>query len=907
MYWGIPTAIPLIALVCYGALLFITARQGFERRVNRFFALYLLSMLVWSFGAFMMYIDSQHALFWNKAMLSGFVGMPMAFFGFIRSFLSVKGRSRWLYLGFISFILLLVINAQGYLTDYVYFTEDGRIRYQFGPGVPLLGVYFTLLIGFSALDLMGGYRQTTDPIVRNRIKYAFIGVSAIVLGGVTNVVPALGAYPIDIAANVINAVLLAYAIFRYQLLDITLVIRKGLLYSIPAAIIGIAYFLLISLAVRLFHTLAGPQIFLLSLVVAAIAAVVAQPLRDKVQSWVDRLFFREKYDSSLMFQRLSGAVASILDLDRLTNMILDEVTTTMHVERAAFFLKQDESGESRLMAQRGLDQNSDLRLRKDHPIVDWLSSHEHALTRRDVELMPQFRALWGEEREDLERMGVELFIPLKAKGQLMGIFAVGPKLSEETYSQDDQLTLTTLANQTAVAIENARLYWQLEGTLKELRKAHDELERRVEERTAELARANEALQAEIAERKRAEAAIEQRSRELATLLEASQRLAGHQLDLDELLGDIARSIVEVLPAAEASSLWLFDERRNELVVRAWAGYDDEAISGLALSPDNSLAGLVYRSRQPHIVDDITSELAFKVLDRPVLNAMRSALGVPLLVEDRSIGTLFADNFSRLQAFDGNDLRLLQSLAAEAAVVIQNAHLFEQVRAGRERLQALSRRLVEVQEAERRHTALELHDEIGQILTGLKFTLEMSARVPADTARASLDEARAQVNELIMRVDDLSLDLRPAMLDDLGLLPALLWHFKRYSSQTDVGVTFRHTGLEGRRFAPEVETAAYRIVQEALTNVARHADASEVMVRAWANHDMLGVQIEDQGGGFDPEAALAAGETTGVAGMRDRAGLLGGKLTIESAPGSGTGLTAEFPLGDYPLERREMER
>jgi signal transduction histidine kinase len=159
----------------------------------------------------------------------------------------------------------------------------------------------------------------------------------------------------------------------------------------------------------------------------------------------------------------------------------------------------------------------------------------------------------------------------------------------------------------------------------------------------------------------------------------------------------------------------------------------------------------------------------------------------------------------------------------------------------------------------------------------------------------------------MRVDNLSLDLRPAILDDLGLLPALLWHFERYTAQTNVCVTFRHSGLEGRRFASEVETAAYRIVQEALTNVARHADVSEVMVRAWADQDVLAVQIEDQGAGFDLEATLAAGETTGLAGMRDRAVLLGGKLTVESAPGTGTRVTAEFPLDGYPLERRGMER
>ena len=142
--------------------------------------------------------------------------------------------------------------------------------------------------------------------------------------------------------------------------------------------------------------------------------------------------------------------------------------------------------------------------------------------------------------------------------------------------------------------------------------------------------------------------------------------------------DIASSIVKTLPAADASSLWLCDEERNELVVRAWAGYDDEAISGLTLPPDTSLAGLVVRSRQPCIVDDVASEAVFHVLDRPALDTPRAVLGVPLLVEGRAIGALLADSFSRLQAFGENDLRVLQSLAAQAAIAIQNARLFEQV-------------------------------------------------------------------------------------------------------------------------------------------------------------------------------------------------------------------------------------
>jgi PAS domain S-box-containing protein len=223
-----------------------------------------------------------------------------------------------------------------------------------------------------------------------------------------------------------------------------------------------------------------------------------------------------------------------------------------------------------------------------------------------------------------------------------------------------------------------------------------------------------------------------------------------------------------------------------------------------------------------------------------------------------------------------------------------AQLFEEVQAGREQLQQLSHRLVEVQEHERRLIARELHDEVGQILTGLKMALELIKRLPPEAADAGFDEAQRQVSELLMRVRNLSLDLRPAMLDDLGLLPALLWHFDRYTAQTKVQVNFKHSGLDSR-YAPELETAIYRIVQEALTNVARHSRVSEATVVLWTTSESIGVQIEDQGVGFGPESVMASGRSSGLTGMRERAVLLGGKLTIESSGGSGTCVMAEMPL------------
>jgi len=192
----------------------------------------------------------------------------------------------------------------------------------------------------------------------------------------------------------------------------------------------------------------------------------------------------------------------------------------------------------------------------------------------------------------------------------------------------------------------------------------------------------------------------------------------------------------------------------------------------------------------------------------------------------------------------------------------------------------------LEESERRHLARELHDEIGQSLTALKVRLEMMQ--PAGK------EALALAQELMGRVSSLSLDLRPAMLDDLGLLPALLWLFDRYRAQTGITVEFAHEGLDAPRLPRERETAAYRIVQEALSNAARHSGAERVSVRVLRRDDRLTVHVEDGGKGFDPDAILSDPQTGGLIGMRERAAALGGRLTIDAAAGKGTRLFAELP-------------
>jgi PAS domain S-box-containing protein len=211
-----------------------------------------------------------------------------------------------------------------------------------------------------------------------------------------------------------------------------------------------------------------------------------------------------------------------------------------------------------------------------------------------------------------------------------------------------------------------------------------------------------------------------------------------------------------------------------------------------------------------------------------------------------------------------------------------------------RLQTLSRRLLEVQEQERRALARELHDEVGQMLTGLHLSLELARRRPPGDVHEDLDRARELIRDLMARVRGLSQGLRPTVLDDLGLVPALERHFDRYTDLTAVRVAFEHQGLE-RRCPAAVETAAYRIIQESLTNVSRHAHTTDAAVRVRLEGGMLFLEVADEGVGFDAAVVAADGRSTGLSGMQERATLLGGRLRAESAPGLGTRVLAELPV------------
>ena len=457
MELSLSTWVSFLALLYYSVLLVIILRQRPYSRVQVLFSLYLLSMIIWSFASFMIFagMHNPSTLFWNRFLVVGSMAMPVAFYGFVMTFLGKYSRT-WVRISILSYIVMQVLNLTGLVVTQANLVNNNLVN-EYGPGLPIVSTFWIFFLGSSTYELIREYRRSKDLTYRNRLRYLLLVIIVIFSGNLTNLSD-LQSLPTDVAANILSAMLITFAILRHHLLDISTFVRKGALYSIPTVLIGASYYLAIQSVLMLFPNIKGIDLFFFSITAAILTALVFQPFLSRMQVWIDRMFFREKYDASLMLERISRNAAHLLDLESITKLILSEVIQTLHIHRGAILIKRQEGGYFALANQIGFEEIANLIWEFSHPVVEFLEPRDKPLTRFDLEALLITKTLTVEIRSELDQVGAELFIPLKVKDEMVGIFILGNKLSGLTFSEDDQLTLTTLANQTAVAIENARLF-----------------------------------------------------------------------------------------------------------------------------------------------------------------------------------------------------------------------------------------------------------------------------------------------------------------------------------------------------------------------------------------------------------------------------------------------------------------
>jgi signal transduction histidine kinase len=405
-----------------------------------------------------------------------------------------------------------------------------------------------------------------------------------------------------------------------------------------------------------------------------------------------------------------------------------------------------------------------------------------------------------------------------------------------------------------------------------------------------------ALERREIERKLVEDEIKRHIRDLSALNTITATVSS-SLNLLEILESIKRLLAEQFNLPGGAVFFYSEETQELLLETAW-GVPSAVLSKFKRFSSSSFhyksvieKGKVFLEHDFIKVEPYAS--AGLSASRPYL---QSYLCIPLIAKGQVQGVI--DMFSReYELFQPEQLDLFTVMGQEIGVAIQNARFFEEVNAARERLQNLSQQLIVVQENERRHISRELHDEIGQAMTAVKVNLQTISR----TAEVShliphLEESIQIIDRTIQQIRNLSLDLRPSLLDDLGIVSALRWYLDRQAQRAGFDASF--TALpQDMRFSPELETTCFRIVQEAITNVVRHAKAKSVRVEIIQNGSELDVIVTDDGVGFDLTAIQLRqpGDTTlGLLGMRERVELVGGRLEIISDASHGTQIKACLP-------------
>jgi signal transduction histidine kinase len=432
------------------------------------------------------------------------------------------------------------------------------------------------------------------------------------------------------------------------------------------------------------------------------------------------------------------------------------------------------------------------------------------------------------------RMTTFLGVPILLRGVAFGNLYLTEK-REGTFTEEDEELTQLLAAQAAVAIENTRLY---ETSTRWLR-------------------------------------------QLESVNEIGNALAS-EIELEPLLGLVARRLRELVDARIV--LIMLRESPESLRIVAAEGEGAELVAGAELAVKESKTGRVLERGQSEridvIVDDPDVDQAFT---RRL--GVSAALYVPLVVQGRTMGVVSAhDRRGADPRFSDEDLRVAEALGARASIAIDLAE-----RVSRDAV----RRVLEAQEQERARLARELHDQTGQALTSILLGLKsLEESVETEEGRRSAASLRELVVDTLQDVRDLAVELRPAALDDFGVIPALERLVDSFRESTGIDVSME-ASIGPERLESELETTLYRLVQEALTNVVKHADARHVSISIVRKDGSISAVVEDDGRGFSPGEARA--DALGLVGMRERIALLGGRITIESAAGRGTTLAVEVPV------------
>ena len=708
MQLTLETGIPLTAVIAYVLLFVVVYFSKPQNALRTRFRLYLLAMTIWSLAAFIVLKNYGHTLFWFRLMTSSALASMSALFYFTQA--AVMKKIRITPLIYIYGLTVILINQFTNLFTISAEVINGELIFENSQFIVIGAGLSSLVMLFSVFLLLKNTRTAKDETQFSRYSLFAVAIIIILIGGSLNFTE-LAKYPVDILANLIAALIITYAILRHQLLDIKVVIRKSLLYAIPTIFVGVIYFLFISLALQVFSSNAKENLFFLSLIVSIFAALLVQPFRDYLQKFIDKLFFRERYNTIQMLERVSRAASSVINLDELTSMILNEITSAIHIQKAAMFLKYNGKKNLIVASQIGTRISPRTVISGENPLISWLNLNDIIVTYQELETDTHFSSLWEEEKNVINQLGAEIFIPLNAKGELVGLIALGPKQSEQTYSNEDKQTLISLAHQTAVAVQNAQLY--------------------------------DTAQKELRQRRETEKRLQLQLKRLSALQNINIAITTN-IDLQIPLYLLLEQVTEEL-GVDAADVLLYDDENQQLFFVAGRGFQTEALKYTKLDLGQGLAGKAAETLKVIHIKDIRSE-STSLNKAPLLpnEDFVSYFGVPLIAKGKIQGVL--ELFHRTVMEPDKDwLNFLETLTSETAIAVDNAQLFRDLE----------------------KSNLDLAEAYETTLEGWAKTLELRDRETEGHSQRVLDLTIRMSKKLGIGDEDLLDIQRGAVLHDIG--------------------------------------------------------------------------------------------------------------------------------------------
>jgi diguanylate cyclase (GGDEF)-like protein len=454
--------IPLITSFFYLVLLVIGLPRA-KNKAGTHFIYYLGVAALWSFTSFMLHIDKPPigtTLFWNEVLVAALVWTLVAYYQFTLVF-TERRAGVLLYLSYAALIAVTIFSLTGNIVIYSYVTNGNNHHALFPVANYCLLVAGVSLSAFVISLLVVKYRHSSDLNERNRSMYLFSGWGLLVLFTLSNYINAFTNYPLDQIGNLLNAIVISYAISRYRLLDIKFVARTGLAYIIMAAFVmggGLGAFLV---AKRLFPQTDLTSTALFVSVIFILLLACFRPLLHILQKAIDRIFYRQTYIYRQALQGFSIKMGHILDMNELSRELLSTLCNALETSFAVLFLEKGESGDfsSQFRFPAAQEKQKSI-LNADSPIVAWLDRNDQPLQPQELDRFPEMQGLWQSERTDIVDSGVQILFPVKSRGRLVCVLALGKKENGRAYSHEDLELVRLMANQAGIIIENAQLYTQ---------------------------------------------------------------------------------------------------------------------------------------------------------------------------------------------------------------------------------------------------------------------------------------------------------------------------------------------------------------------------------------------------------------------------------------------------------------